>query len=115
IDDPSDPNAVFVVLSFRNVGTGDATGVTINTLTAPAGWAFTTPLPTPLNLGYVGRGGSGILMTRLQQTATTASAITLPAGGTRRAHIASSQAPIISGWGTYSSPGVGQQRFTFGT
>jgi uncharacterized repeat protein (TIGR01451 family) len=107
IDDPTDPNAVYVVLSFRNVGTGDSTGVTINTLTAPTGWAFTNPLPLPLGLGYVGRGGSGILMTRLQKTAGTASV-------SRRAHIASSQAPIISGSGTYSSPGVGQQTFTFG-
>jgi uncharacterized repeat protein (TIGR01451 family) len=106
IDDPSDPNAEFIVVGFRNVGTGDASSVTINTLTAPSGWAFSTPLTPPVNLGIIGRGGSGLLMVRVQRTAGTASV--------GRAYIASHASPVISGSGTYFSPGVGQQTFTFG-
>jgi uncharacterized repeat protein (TIGR01451 family) len=102
IDDPDDPKAVFVVLSFRNVGTGDASGVTINSLNAPAGWAFSNPLPLPLGLGFVGRGASGVVLTRVVQT------------GTAGPSIASHLAPVITGSGTYFSPGVGQQPFGIG-
>ncbi len=105
VDDPDDPNAVYVVLSFRNVGTGDASGVTITSLNAPPGWAFSNPLPTPLGLGFLGRGGSGIIMTRLVQTSPTAG---------DDPTILSHLAPAVTGTGTYFSPGVGQQPFAIG-
>jgi uncharacterized repeat protein (TIGR01451 family) len=98
VNDPNDPSAMFVSVSFRNAGSGDASDVTLTSLSAPAGWAFTNPLPLPLDLGALGRGASGIILTRVQPTG----AITSPGP------------PLLTGGGTVTSTGLAPQPFGLG-
>lgn len=98
IDDPDDPNAVFVFVSYRNVGTDDAANVTLTSLNTPTGWRFNSPPVLPLSLGGLGRGASGVLMTRLV-----------------RADASPASPPAVSGQGTFVSGGQTQNFLVGGT
>src|SRR5205823_7393222 len=97
VNDPDDPNALLAIISFRNVGTGDAADVSLTSLNVSPGWAFSTPLPLPLDLGALGRGASGVILTRLTFTGT-------PPAST----------PVITGTGTAQVAGALPQPFNIG-
>jgi len=97
VNDPNDPNAVFAEISFRNIGGGDAADVSLTVLNVSPGWSFTSPLPMPLNLGTLGSGASGVILTRLSFTGTP------PASN-----------PLITGTGTVTVTGGTPQPFNLG-
>src|SRR5205823_1231232 len=95
VADPNDPNASYVVLNFRNNGSGDASDVTITSLSAPAGWAISSPLPLPLSLGTLGRGATAVVVTRVARTGAP-----------------NSSQPFLVGTGTFTTTtGGGSQLF----